>query len=135
MNCTTRSTLHGFWDRTFKDDGTPAHFFWDVASDRQPAAQAADHARSERARLRPLDDGDVCTIGAIVPQIDRIDARIRIRPSAYAVLDDLIASGDLDPAFVRRSRRSTAEARRATWTKATGRAPARDEHELQSVAV
>lgn len=23
--------LFGFWDRTFKADGTPSHFFWDVA--------------------------------------------------------------------------------------------------------
>jgi hypothetical protein len=93
----TEPDLFGLWDRTFKDDGTPAHFFWDVA-------------RVESQLLRPpvtldknspaFDHSSTATFGVqdVFSQIDHITARVRIRPLSHAVLDDLVGSGDLEAA-------------------------------------
>jgi hypothetical protein len=85
--------VFGFWDRTFKADGTPAHFFWEV--DRiesnlllAPAVPKEDVSRTATFAVGPLH-----------AQIDRVVARFRFNPLPYAMLDDLIASGDLDPAI------------------------------------
>jgi nitrate/TMAO reductase-like tetraheme cytochrome c subunit len=89
------------WDRTWKDAGKtmPAHFFWDVV------------AEDPRYQLKPpitldpnspqFDHSSTALIPAIGMQhtIDHVTARIRIRPFAYGVIDELIASGDLDPAI------------------------------------
>jgi len=78
----------GLWDRAVKDDGSPAHFFWDIA-------------RVDSKLLRPpttLDksspDFDHSTtvefdVGGVFTDIARIS------PLSYALLDDLISSGDL----------------------------------------
>jgi hypothetical protein len=90
----TDPNLFGLWDRTFKDDGTPAHFFWDVARVdskllRAPVtldknSPAFDHSSTVSFML-----------GGIYTTIDHITSRVRIRPLSYAVLDDLVRSGDL----------------------------------------
>jgi hypothetical protein len=86
--------LLGLWDRAFKVDGTPAHFFWDIA-------------RVDSKLLRPpvtldknspaFDHSTTVTfdVTAIIGKIDHITARIRIRPLTHALLDDLVGSGDL----------------------------------------
>jgi hypothetical protein len=91
--------LFGLWDRTFKDDMTRAHFFWDVATvqsnllkppiTRDPLSQAFDHSTIK-----------TFTIGPVYSQIDHIAARVRIRPLGFAIVNDLVASGDLDPALM-----------------------------------
>jgi hypothetical protein len=87
--------LVGFWDRTMQTDGTPAHFFWDVASEQSQLLKppitldqnspAFDHSTTAMFGL-----------GAIATQIDHITARVRIRPFNYAQLQLLVQSGDLD---------------------------------------
>ena len=77
--------LFGLWDRTFKADGTPAHFFWEVATvDSQlltgtvtfdPNDPRFDH--SQTATFTNIAD---------YASIDRIEARIRIRPLPFAML-------------------------------------------------
>jgi hypothetical protein len=117
-------TLFGLWDRTFKDDDTPAHFFWEVA-------------RYDSQLLRPpitLDKNSpqfdhsatvLFDVTARFDRIARIEARIRIRPLTYAMLDDLIGSGDLDPAV--RTRLPTLDifGTQRRWLKSTkGTGPA-----------
>jgi hypothetical protein len=108
----------GFWDRMTKDDGTPAHFFWDVRNEQsfliKPAITtvssdpAFDHSTTVKFNL-----------STIYPQIDKITARVRTRPFPYAVLDELVASGDLDPALATNLKTLESAGATATWTKAT----------------
>ena len=117
-----RCTCGGFWDRTFKADGTPAHFFWEVA-------------RVESNLIRPaitLDQNSAAydhsttvtyTVGPLHPQIDRITARVRMRALPYEVLDDLIASGDLDPSIRAELKTLDIKGANSEWlrtTKGTG---------------
>jgi hypothetical protein len=112
------------WDSAFKDDGTPAHFFWDVA-----------RVRSEL--LRPsitLDKNSpdfdhsataVFDVGAAFASIETITARVRIRALSYALLDDLVDSGDLAPTIASQLRTLDILGAQSTWTRATkGTGPA-----------
>jgi hypothetical protein len=85
-----------FWDRTYQMDGTPAHFFWDVASD-----DVSNNARHVlRKTIDPMLDHSITVelpVGTAVGNIDHVTARLRTRPFAYSVLRLLVQSGDLDP--------------------------------------
>jgi hypothetical protein len=87
--------LFGLWDRTFRTDGTPAHFFWDVArvnSKLLPPPVTLD------PRDPAFDHSATATyvVGAVASQIDHITARVRVRALPRALLRELVASGDLD---------------------------------------
>ena len=114
--------LVGFWDRTFKDDGMPAHFFWEVATEQIQLVKgpttldqndpAFDH--SYTAKFMNLSN---------FGEIDHIDVRIRIRPLPYAVLDELVSSGDLSPDIASRMKTLDIEGTTRHWdasTKGTG---------------
>lgn len=116
--------LFGMWDRTFKDDGTPAHFFWDVA-------------RVDSKLLRPpvtldknspaFDHSSTVTydVGPSFTNIDHIATRIRIRPLSYALLDDLVGSGDLAATVASQLRTLDIFGTVRTWRKDTkGTGPA-----------
>lgn len=118
-------TLFGLWDRTKKDDGTPAHFFWDVATVdsqllRPPVtldknSPLFDHSSTATFNLPAL--------GVDSSKVKRIVTRIRIRPLSYAMLDDLIASGDLDPSIRTQVPTLDILGTQSTWlssTKGTG---------------
>lgn len=121
------TTCAAFYDRTFKADGTPAHFFWDVA-------------RYESQLIRPaitLDPNDAAydhsttvkyTVGALGNQIDRIEAQLYMRALPLAMLRDLEQSGDLDPAIREKVQTQTLTVgEKSVWTKATaGLPPATD---------
>ncbi len=88
-------------DRAYKADGSEAHMFWDVAeviSDPLPAPpQSADAlpgfgGQHVVRRYVVFDPEDPRTP-------DRITMRVRARAIGLDVLDDLIESGDLDPAI------------------------------------
>jgi hypothetical protein len=110
--------LFGLWDRTFKDDGTPAHFFWDVARVdskllRAPVtldknSPAFDHSSTASFML-----------GASYTTIDHITARVRIRPLSYAVLSDLVSSGDLAAATASQLKTLDILGTASTWSVAT----------------
>ena len=121
---TTDPNLFGLWDRTFKQDNSTAHFFWEVARiDSQlllgpttldPNSPQFDHSRTARFEIGPS-----------YAEIDRIEAVVKLRALPFEVLDELIASGDLDPAV--RDRVPTLEigATKRNWLKATkGTGPA-----------
>jgi formate-dependent nitrite reductase cytochrome c552 subunit len=110
--------LVGFWDETYKADNTPAHFFWDVANytskllkppvTSDPNSSAYDHSTTASF-----------IIGGNYPQVDRITARIRMRPLAYRILDDLVMSGDLDPSIAGNLKTLDSVGASKVWTKAT----------------
>jgi len=116
--------LFGLWDRTFKDDGKPAHFFWEVATVqskllRPPVtldknSPAFDHSTTVSF-----------PVGAAYTTIDHIKARLRIRPLTYAVLDDLVGSGDLAATTAGQLRTLDIVGTQSLWTKGTkGTGPA-----------
>jgi hypothetical protein len=116
--------LFGLWDRAFKDDGSPAHFFWDIARVdskllRPPItldknSPAFDHSSTVKFDVTGSFAG-----------IDHITARLRIRPLSYALLDDLVGSGDLATAAAARLPTLDIVGTQSTWTAATkGTGPA-----------
>ncbi len=85
--------LFGLWDRAFKDDGSPTHMFWDIARvDSQLLRPPVTLDKNS-----PLFDHSSTAMFHVegVLRIDRITAAIRIRPLSYALLADLVGSGDL----------------------------------------
>jgi hypothetical protein len=104
--------VFGFWDRAFKADGTPAHFFWEV-----------DRVDSRLLRAPSVPKEDVSQtarflVGGTWANVERVTARFRFNPLPYALLDELIASGDLAPAI--RDRVTTLEVGQpAVWLRAT----------------
>lgn len=83
-----------FYDRTLKANGQPSHFFWDVATTDSKLLPAAsfpgeDVSRSLVVRLDPL--------GISPASIKKVEAQFKFNPLPFALIDDLIASGDLSP--------------------------------------
>jgi hypothetical protein len=122
IDCPNGPTVNcaAFWDKTKKQDGSPAHFFWDVATvesnlikppiTRDPNSSLYDHSTTIRYAV-PL----------IAPQIDRIEAKIWVRPLPFGAVDELISTGDLDPSVrtTLAKPEATMLAASSTWLKAT----------------
>jgi hypothetical protein len=120
VNCTLpgNESCSGFWERAYKADGSKALFFWDVATTDSKLlkpqitldqnAPGYDHSTTVRY-----------TIGSVAAQIDHVTARVRMRPVPYALLDELIASGDLDPAIRAQIKTLDIKGSMSTWTRAT----------------
>lgn len=83
-------------DKIFTTDGRETHMFWEAASVEQnqlPAAITND----------PLDPAFIHSVTRSYPlpaPPDRVTMRVRMRPLDFDLLDDLVASGDLDPQFL-----------------------------------
>ena len=111
-----------FGDRIFDENGKRVHMFWDAAkSEAYPKG-------FESLSLPPATTTYVEGKHAIVKQLRaagpnglpaRITARLRIRPIGIDVLDDLVQSGDLDPAIVAEMPTMTFGAQIA-WSQADG---------------
>jgi hypothetical protein len=104
--------VFGFWDRTFKADGSRAHFFWEVARIESKLLQAPAFPKqdvSANARF---------PVVGMAANIERVTARLRFNPLPYEMVDELIASGDLAPEI--RDRLKTLEVGEPmVWLKAT----------------
>jgi hypothetical protein len=100
-------------DKVKAVNGEDAHMFWDVRSV-EPATLPAPTA------LGPWDPDYVdphVVRTFMVPDVpDRVEMRVRVRPMGLDVLDDLIGSGDLDPALRARFPTFTLEATNVVWT-------------------
>jgi hypothetical protein len=92
--------LFGLWDRIYKDDAMtmPAHFFWEVSANgiqskllRPPITLVKTDAAFDHSSTATFPISS-----SVYTKIDHISARVRIRPLSYAVLDDLVSTGDLD---------------------------------------
>lgn len=84
-------------DKIFGTSGKEVHMFWEAARVEQeqlPAAITND----------PLDPKFIHSVTRSytlpTPTPDRVTMRVRMRPMDFDVLDDLVASGDLDPAIL-----------------------------------
>ncbi len=107
----------GMWDRTFKADNTPAHFFWEIArvepqTLKLPAVLGEDHSTTVRFDIPNAN------------LIERIETRVFIRALPYELLEDLVSSGDLAPGIA--DQLTTLEVGdtvgvggRSVWTRAT----------------
>ncbi len=113
-----------FYDRTFKEDGTPAHFFWEVATVKSrlikpPVTRDPNQVGYDHSTTVKFDVGS-----AILQQADRIEAQLYMRPLPFAVLRDLEQSGDLDPS-IKDKVKTLPVGEKSVWTKATkGTGPA-----------
>jgi nitrate/TMAO reductase-like tetraheme cytochrome c subunit len=88
--------LFGLWDRIQQSDGTPAHFFWEVATvQSQLLRPPVTLVQTDPA----FDHSSTATfnVAAVAGKLDHVTARVRIRPFSHAVLDGLVATQDLDP--------------------------------------
>ena len=116
-------TLVALWDRAIQKDGRPAHQFWEVATVQSnllrppvtldPSSPAFDHSLTARF-----------AIGSLSAEVDHISARVRIRPYSRAVLDQLVASGDLDPSLARTPKTHDVAGSSRHWTRAAATAVA-----------
>jgi len=102
----------GFWDRSFKADNTPGEMFWEIVRTESqllkvPAVAGEDHSTQVRFQI------------ANANLIDRIETRLLIRPLPYAILDSLVASGDLSAAVIPNLQTLMVEGGTAIWTRAT----------------
>lgn len=85
--------LWQFRDFMYGADGEEVHMFWDARSvdgNLLPAAEILSpqgDASTWRSRRYTVPESD----------ISRVNTRLRLRPMGLDVLDDLVASGDLDP--------------------------------------
>ena len=96
------STDPNMWmarDCMFDDTGHEVHMFWEAASFETNAlpplitfdVSSPDFYKGHRYKFYPAD-------GSTIPLPTRITARVRLEAVGYDVLDNLIASADLDPA-------------------------------------
>jgi hypothetical protein len=120
---------YGIWDRIFKKDNSPAHFFWEIARvnnkvdpcDRvngtllcppvtnDPNDPRVDHSRQHVYAVPPP---------ANYSQIERVTTRLYVRALPYEVLDDLIGSGDLAPGIRDQLQTLEIPGGRREWRKA-----------------
>jgi nitrate/TMAO reductase-like tetraheme cytochrome c subunit len=127
--------LVGFWDRIYKADGTPAHFFWEVNNEvtTEPGGSGSAALMGSGGQLvRPpttlvqsspaFDHSTTATFnvgGTIATAVDHIAAQILIRPYNFAMLNDLVSSGDLDASYLTMIPTLTIAGTIRTWTKST----------------
>jgi hypothetical protein len=120
------SSCAGFWDRTYKADNSQAHFFWDVA---RVDSKLVRPAITRDPNSPDYDHSSTVTynVGAAFTNIDRIEAKVWVRPLPFGALDELIMSGDLDPSVRDQLAKpeATMLATTSTWLKSTkGTGPA-----------
>jgi hypothetical protein len=114
-----------FRDRIYDERGEPTHMFWQAAPSQQhplgyrslllPAMTEAMTAHSIDAKYQIPSAAEVA----------RITARLRMRPIGVDVLQDLVQSGDLDPAVLSELPTFTMHGAAVEWTP--------DQRELRSL--
>ncbi len=112
----TDSQLMNFGDTLFNDEGDQVHMFWEATS-LESFVLPAPAANSV------VGDGSAHVIRDFLVQdvtVDRVELRVRLRPMGLDVLDDLIESGDLDPAIREAMPTFDLEGASLTWTPETG---------------
>jgi hypothetical protein len=115
----------GLWDLTYKEDGSPAHFFWDVTRVDSKNLLRPPITLDKNSPAFDHSSNITFHVEGVFTTIDHITARIRIRPLSYAMLGDLVSSGDLDAAVPSRLQTLEILGTQRTWSKATkGTGPA-----------
>lgn len=118
--------LLGLWDRAKKANGETAHFLWEVASieDRRDQLGRLADVLTPATTNVPTDpefDHSVKQLyTAAAPlrnQIKRVEARLLVRPVSFALLRDLVDSGDLDLSMI--DPQKTLVVSTSTWLDST----------------
>ncbi len=103
-------------DRIFDENGKEVHMFWEAArfeAEQLPAAVTND----------PKDPAffhNVVRTYDVPGSVDRVTMRVRMRPMDFDVLDDLVRTGDLDPAVLDRIPTYELASTVKEWTPARG---------------
>jgi hypothetical protein len=117
-----KSTDPDLWllrDCMFDALGKEVHMFWEASSFETNAlpplttfdVSSPDFYQTHKYRYFPV-------VGSTIPMPDRITMRVRLEPVGLEVVDDLIASGDLDPS-VRAAFTTFQVGGQLEWTPAT----------------
>lgn len=104
-------------DKIFRADGKETHMFWEAArfeSELLPAAVTAD--RSDPAFIHSVTKNYPLPL----PAPDRVTMRVRMRPVDFDLLDELVATKDLDPAILDRVPTFDLASTVKEWTNAGG---------------
>ena len=97
----------------YREDGTTAHMFWDVARLESTVLPAPVTLDRRDPRYYETHVSRFYDLGALEP--DRVTMRVRLRPFGLDVIDDLIASGDLEPGLRERVPTFTLGSTRLEW--------------------
>jgi hypothetical protein len=98
-------------------DGSEAHMFWEVA---QVDSQLLPPAVTNDVSDPRFNHAVTRTYRVAGAPPDRIVARVHIRPIDFDLIDDLVASGDLDPAIRQQVVTFTLSGTEVEWTGADG---------------
>lgn len=95
--------VFGFWDRALKADGSPAHFFWEIdrfVEDCRPI-NGNQNCLLHAPAVPKMNVAEIAkfVVGPQHPNIKRVTAQFKFNSLPYAMIDDLIASGDLAPSI------------------------------------
>jgi hypothetical protein len=104
-------------DKHFGPDGKETHMFWETASytsELLPAAVTAD--RTDPAFIHSVTKNYALPL----PAPDRVTMRVRMRPLDFDLLDDLVATRDLDAAILDRVPTFDLGSTVKEWTSAGG---------------
>jgi hypothetical protein len=107
-------------DCIFDASGNPVHMFWQAAShdsNQLPGPVTLDQTNPSFYLPHVVRDFPRSTPLTMMP--DKVTMRVRVVPIGYDVLDDLVASGDLDPAVMAQIQEFTLAGSSVTWTEAT----------------
>ena len=98
-------------DYDYDADGHETRLFWKTArfdSVTLPVAHTSGGPDSERSLVH--------VYAFVGPMPDRVDMRVKIRPVDFDLVDDLVASGDLDPTVAERIPTFTVAATTLRWS-------------------
>ena len=104
-----------------KDDGTEAHFFWEIAHEdpshliKPPVTLVQTDPKFDHSSTAMFN------VPNATATVDHITARVRIRPLSLRMLDDLVSSGDLDAGIASQLKTLDISGTQRTWKKATAR--------------
>jgi hypothetical protein len=104
-----------FWrlgDEIFDAGGNVTHMFWDAAS----VTSNLLLAPNEQMFTPGYIDNHMTRTFMVPSIVDRVKTAIHIQPIGHDVIDDLIASDDLDPIYRERIETFTLGATRVVWT-------------------
>jgi hypothetical protein len=107
--------LFGLWDRAFNDQNQLEHMFWNIVRVDSQLLQPPV-TLDKNSPLFDHSSTKKFPVPGVIGRIDHITARIRIRPLSYALLGDLVGSGDLAAGAVPRLPTLDILGTQHTWT-------------------
>jgi hypothetical protein len=99
------------------ENGKEAHMFWEAAKPRENESRVLPLAITPLANH--LATCNYRTPGRVQPA--RLTARMRMRPVSVSILQDLVDSGDLDPALIKQMPTFTLHSTAIEWKPSDGR--------------